>query len=771
MHRGNYMSSSGDEQARDAGRESEERRRSGHSERRRAGNLERERALRLQLIADVGRRTTAILSPAELLRSSVQIIQEKFHYFMVNIFLVDGEEIVLRASSMEEFRRRINTLRMVIGREGINGWVAKSGVPLNVPDVRKDRRYRFELAIERQIRSELAVPIIFKGAVIGVLDVQSEMDAAFNELDVFTLQTVADQLAVAIENARLYEELQRELAVRKRTERLLRALHVAGVAMEKASSPEEIFVTVAEELDKVGLLCAVHLASADRREVTLAHASPSLSPDESPPGPTPLADNKVFEAILQGAHAVFEPGGIVAPLLFEDRLLGFLTVLSPEIGIDDIPTVQVFANEIAAAWRKAQLVGELRRSLQDLERTQEQLGQSQKMEAVGRLAGGVAHDFNNQLTAIMGYADLLISSLGEDDARRLEVAEITRAAGRAAELTRQLLAFSRRQVLRPRVVDLNDLVREMGGMLQRLIGENIRLKMLFGRGPFFVRADPAQLERVVMNLVVNARDAMPNGGTLQVATSTEPGADRQSAGATHVLSVTDTGTGMSPEVLSRLFEPFFTTKEPGHGTGLGLSTAYGIVQQSGGRIAVRSTVGQGTTFVISLPATREAPEAARAPDGAFAAGKEEILVVEDEAQVRELVRRILANAGYSVLTEPSGEGLSELLRSHPDVRMVITDLVLAGNVSGTDIARSVLAHPRGVRVLCISGYSEQLVSGDSSLLASVPFLQKPFSAPQLLQKVRAILDAPGPGAATANTAAAPAPPATTAAPSAPADNA
>ena len=213
----------------------------------------------------------------------------------------------------------------------------------------------------------------------------------------------------------------------------------------------------------------------------------------------------------------------MAPLLFEDRLLGFLTVLSPELGMDDIPTVQVFANEIAAAWRKAQLVGELRRSLQDLERTQEQLGQSQKMEAVGRLAGGVAHDFNNQLTAIMGYADILLSSLASGDARRMEVAEITRAAGRAAELTRQLLAFSRRQVLRPRVMDLNELVREMTGMLQRLIGENIRLEMTLGEGPFRVRADPAQLERVVMNLVVNARDAMPGGGTLQIATSTEPG--------------------------------------------------------------------------------------------------------------------------------------------------------------------------------------------------------------------------------------------------------
>ena len=200
---------------------------------------------------------------------------------------------------------------------------------------------------------------------------------------------------------------------------------------------------------------------------------------------------------------------------------------------------------------------------------------------------------------------------------------------------------------------------------------------------------------------------------------------------------------MSPEVVSRLFEPFFTTKEPGQGTGLGLSTAYGIVQQSGGRITCESAPGEGTTFVILLPATTEAPEPDRSTKTAVAAGREKLLVVEDEAQVRELVRRILTNAGYSVLTESTGEGVADILESHPDVRMVITDLVLAGGVSGTDIARRVLADPRGIRLLCISGYSSQLVSGDSRTLESAPFLQKPFSAPQLLQKVRAILDAPG----------------------------
>jgi len=727
-----------------------ERRRDGQIERRRDGLLERERALRLQLLADIGRRTSAILSRAELLRSSVHLIQEAFHYFMVNIFLMDGEDLLLRASTMPEFSQSIDRLRMSLGRGGINGWVAGSGEPLNVADVRVDARYSWVLPQEKVVRSELAVPILLKGSVIGTLDAQSGDLSAFNELDVFTLQTVAGQLAVALENARLYEELQRELAARRRTEKLLRALHLAGLSMEMAASPEEVFARVGEELGRVGLPCALHLVGEDRRTVTLAYASPEIpaagtsavTDGTVPVGRFPLAESRVFQSIEAGAHAVHENGLIVAPLLFEDRLRGFLTVLSPEVGVDDIPAIQVFANEIAAAWSKARLVRELSQSLQDLQRTQEQLLQSQKMEAVGRLAGGVAHDFNNQLTAIMGYADVLQASLPDDSPQRGDVQEILRAAGRAAELTRQLLAFSRRQVLRPRPVDLNALVMEMRGMLQRLIGENIRLETRCAREAPRVRADPAQLEQVVMNLAVNARDAMPNGGTLEIATETEPAGGRPPVSRFHVLRVTDTGTGMSPEVVSRLFEPFFTTKEPGRGTGLGLSTAYGIVKQSGGHISCQSVPGRGTTFLIRLPATDEAPGAAKGGSEAPSApGRERILVVEDEVQVRELIQRILSSAGYSVVSAGTGDEGIDLLSSQQGLQMVVTDLVLPGTASGVDIARKVLTDGRGVRLLCISGYSEQLVSGAPGLPSVAPFLQKPFSASELLKKVREILDA------------------------------
>ena len=730
-----------------------DRRRTG-GERRRDGLLERERVLRLSLLADVGRRTSAILSRAELLRTSVQLIQETFHYFMVNIFLVDGQDLVLRACTMPEFVPRIDHLRMGLGKEGINGWVAARGEPANVTDVRADPRYRWELSAEKAVRSELSVPILLKGSVVGTLDAQSRDVGAFNDLDVFTLQTVAGQLAVSLENSRLYEELQKELAARRRTEKLLRALHVAGLSMEMAASPDEVFARVGEELGRVGLPCALHLVGEDRGTVALAYASPGIPATESvvPTGRVPLSDNTAFRTIEAGAHAVFESGLIVAPLLFQERLRGFLTVLSPELGPDDIPAIQVFANEIAAAWSKARLVRELRQSLQDLQHTQEQLLQSQKMEAVGRLAGGVAHDFNNQLTAIMGYADVLLASLPDENPQRTEVREILRAAGRAAELTRQLLAFSRRQVLRLRTVDLNVLVQEMRGLLQRLIGENIRLETTFASRPLFVRADPAQLEQVVMNLAVNARDAMPRGGTLEIATEGEPAGDRgpvpggsPRAPGFHVIRVTDTGSGMSPEVMSRLFEPFFTTKDPGRGTGLGLSTAYGIVKQSGGQITCTSVERQGTTFLISLPAAAEEPAGRTGvPEPPAAPGREKILVVEDEAQVRELVQRILSGAGYSVVTASTGDEGMTMVGSEPGLQMVVTDLVLPGSASGVDIARKVATGPGAVRLLCISGYSEQLVSGAPGFPYAAPFLQKPFSASELLKKVREVLDhAPG----------------------------
>ncbi len=732
---------------------------------------EQQRAARLQMLAEVGRRTTAILSREELLRSAVHIVQETFSYFMVNIFLVEGDELVLYACTMQELQKALGNRRLKIGREGITGWVAAHNQPLNVPDVRQDSRYSYEHEEELAALSELAVPITLQGQVSGVLDVESTEVGAFTDLDVFTLQTVADQLAIAIENARLYGELRRQLAARERTEALLRSLHAAGLAMEMAPSPDEVFITVGRELGRMGLSCTLALAQPASGLVTTVYDSGR--PGRAGPGAGgtfPLETVDAYRRIAAGEPAVFAPGSLVAPLLFEDRLLGFLSVRSADLAEEAIPALKVFANEIAAAWRKAQLVRDLEESLQRLGHTQEQLLQSQKMEAVGRLAGGVAHDFNNQLTAILGYAEFLLLDCPPGDPRRAGLEEIVKAARRAADLTRQLLAFSRKQVLQPRVVDLNVLIEDMRGMLRPLIGEDVRLETGYGPGPLRVRADPIQIQQVIVNLAVNSRDAMPSGGTIHLGTSSlrieetagpqgSPELAELPAGDFCLLTVRDTGTGMDRETLSRLYEPFFTTKGLGKGTGLGLSTVYGIVKQSGGYIFCSSRPGAGTTFTICLPTV--GPEEKNAgqpgPVPPVAGGTETILVVEDEEAVRELVRYTLSSAGYKVHTAHTGmEGLRLLKAGREPFRLVLTDLLLPGGISGLDLAHWVLtsgklsgagpeagpgAAQRPPRLLCVSGYSEQLSAEAMSLLPAGSYLQKPFSPSELLRRVRAILDA------------------------------
>jgi signal transduction histidine kinase/CheY-like chemotaxis protein len=726
------------------------------------------RATRLQLLAEVGRKTTAILSREQLLESAVRIIRETFSYFMVNIFLVDGQDIVLSACSMPELQMAIGKRRLAIGREGITGWVAAHNQPLNVPDVRQEKRFSFQYQRELATRSELAVPITLQGAVTGVLDAQSERVGAFTDLDTFTLCTVADQLAIAIENARLYGELRRQLAVRQRMEALLHSLHAAGLAMEMAPSPDEVFVTVGRELGRIGFSCTLALVDPTGGLVSTAYDSGEPGRGQTAPGSTiALEAVDAYRRIAAGEPYVFSPGSLVAPLLFEDRLLGFLSVRSADLAEEATPALKVFANEIAAAWRKAQLVRDLEESLQRLRLTQEQLLQSQKMEAVGRLAGGVAHDFNNQLTAILGYAEILLMDCPPVDSRRAGLKEIVKAARRAADLTRQLLAFSRKQVLQPRVVDLNGLIEDMRGMLRPLLGEDVRLETSFEPVPLRVRADPTQIQQVIVNLAVNSRDAMPSGGTIQLATTwlrvdggqrsggrpltvLRPGGPPPPeltglpAGQYCLLSVQDSGTGMDRETLSRLYEPFFTTKAQGKGTGLGLSTVYGIVTQSGGQIFCSSQPGAGTIFTICLPrdGSEEKSNGRPGPALPVAGGTEAILVVEDEDAVRELVRRTLASAGYSVQTVSTGvEGLHLLESGRQAFQLVLTDLLLPGGVSGLDLAMWVLTAGLRLRLLCVSGYSEQLSAEAMSALPAGSFLQKPFSPSELLRRVRAVLDA------------------------------
>jgi signal transduction histidine kinase len=384
---------------------------------------------------------------------------------------------------------------------------------------------------------------------------------------------------------------------------------------------------------------------------------------------------------------------------------------------------------------------------------EEQLRHSQKMEAVGRLAGGIAHDFNNLLTAIIGYTEIVLTSLDPKDERRADAEEIGRAAMRAADLTRQMLAFSRRQVLQPKVIDLNTALSKVEPMLRRVIGEDIVMTVTGKATSANVRVDPGQVEQVVMNLVVNARDAMPQGGRLTVETADATldeaaTADTPDArpGDYVMLSVTDTGTGMSPDVRARIFEPYFTTKEVGKGTGLGLSTAYGIVRQSEGFIAVSSELGLGTTFRVYLPRA-EAPQETIDPAAAerMPTGNEHILLVEDDPSVRRLSKELLTRLGYSITEAASGR--AGLALGSDDTRhfdMALCDVIL-GDMSGPAVVEALSALRPSIRVLYMSGYTDEAIVRTGVLDEGRPFLQKPFTPMQLAKRIREVLDEPEPG--------------------------
>jgi PAS domain S-box-containing protein len=1035
----------------------------------------RERARRLELIAGIGQRATAILELDELLREAVSLIYKEFSYFNVSILLVDGPELVLRASTA--LRQHEDHLRLAVGREGLTGWVAGTGEPLLAPDVERDPHFlRCDQAV--LTRSELAVPIKLRGKVIGVLDAQSAELDAFAPIDQFTLQTIADQLAIAIENARLYAETRhrmerlavvnrvasavgstlrlddllatvyREVApvfradaffvalhdeaageldfrfqldegkleppnrqalggglsswvvrthrpllirdfeqerpslpvpdmwgsmklpaswlgvpmrlgqrvtgvisvqayrpraygeedqlllltiaeqvavavenarlfeaaqaeiaerrvaeqvlreseekfrnlaeqspnmifinrgglvtyanrrceelmgytreefysedfnfqtlivpehrwvvqeaysnhlrgeevppyeytlltkdgrriecilssgllryggqnaiigiitditTRKRSERLLATLNAANLAMEKAASPEDIFAGAGSELARIGISSTVFLIEPDGASIRLAYSShkPEVASavqgllgkpvkdfafdiDGSPLVRQVIRERRVLlleaeEAVRQSLPEPLKPQAsavvkalnarwsIEAPLVVEEAVIGMLVVHSGDLGSEDVPAITAFANQIAASWRKTRLMRDVERSLRELQRAQGELIQAQKMEAIGRLAGGIAHDFNNLLTAIGGYTQLLLDRFPRPDPAHADLEEIKKATGKAGALTRQLLAFSRKQVLQPRVLDLNEVIANMEKMLRRLLGEHIELVAVLAPDLGRVKADPLQIEQVIMNLAINGADAMPGGGRLILETDNvdlEPGLEPPSAevrsGAYVLLAVSDNGVGMDSDTQGRLFEPFFTTKPPGKGTGLGLSTAYGIVAQSGGHIQVYSKPGHGSCFKVYLP---RVPDSASTPSITGGAGQprgsETVLLVEDEAAVRDLIRRVLASRGYTVLEADGADSALTLMDGHGEpIHLVISDVVLPGRLGGRELAELLNGRHPEARFLFISGYTASGVLQDG--LVSGSFLQKPFSPEALARKVREVLDA------------------------------
>ncbi len=382
-------------------------------------------------------------------------------------------------------------------------------------------------------------------------------------------------------------------------------------------------------------------------------------------------------------------------------------------------------------------------------RLEKQLIQAQKMESIGRLAGGVAHDFNNILMVIHGYTDFAFSKISVDKQIRSDLFEIKKAADRATSLTRQLLAFSRKQVLQPEILDLNQLIMNMDKMLRRLIGEDIEYVTIPSEHLWKIKADPGQIEQVITNLVVNARDAMPTGGQITIETK-NVFLDHEYV-QTHIevisgnhvmLAVSDSGSGMEKETLERIFDPFFTTKDKGKGTGLGLSTVHGIVKQSGGNIFVYSEVGKGTTFKIYFPqeTSKSEPALFSEKKNDSLRGTETILVVEDEEVVRKLVERTLANEGYQVLIAGYGTEAITLSESFQNpIHLLITDVIMP-KMSGRELADTLAKVRENMKILFISGYTDNAVVHHGMLDNGIEFLQKPFSPNQLLKKVRDILD-------------------------------
>jgi two-component system, cell cycle sensor histidine kinase and response regulator CckA len=442
---------------------------------------------------------------------------------------------------------------------------------------------------------------------------------------------------------------------------------------------------------------------------------------------------------------------------------------------DDLPRLQEYLNDIeagasgAALWRhlkkdgsaidveiiwheiifdghRARLV--LATDITERKFLEDQLRQAQKMEAIGRLAGGVAHDFNNLLTAIIGYSQLMMARIGEDSQMRKELEEIYKAGTRAASLTSQLLAFSRKQVIQPVSLNLNAIVVDMGKMLRRLIGEDIELQFALADDLDCIKADAGQMQQVVMNLAVNARDAMPTGGRLTIATlniNLDEAFIRKrptvAPGAYVVLRVSDTGSGIDEDIQSRVFEPFFTTKEMGKGTGLGLSTIHGIITQSGGHVWFESEPGRGTTFEIYLPRIGEREEQRQTPGSTAEAlhGTETVLLVEDEEAVRRLACSILEANGYTVLEAPSCDEALAMARAHQgSLDLLVTDVVMP-QMSGRELAEQLTQRRPEIKVLFISGYTDDAIVRTGALESGIAFLQKPFVPDAFARKVREVL--------------------------------
>jgi PAS domain S-box-containing protein len=999
--------------------------------------LAEERTAHLALLNEIGGKITAVLDLDSVLDRAAHLVQESFGYHHVALFTIDHErgELVMRTRA-GQFVNLFPPEHRIKLDQGMIGWVGRHGETLLANDVDAEPRYINFFANVIPTRSELSVPIRVGEEIVGVLDVQSPQLNAFDENDVMVMETLADQIAVAIENARLYEALQQELAERKRAEealqesegnlkqaqqiahlgswaldlktneftvseemtriykyedeytgsvsmeefaqyiypgdrervvsalnnaivgkapydlefrivrtdgevrvlhaqgdvmrdesgkpvrivgtglditerkraeealreseetarallnaptesailldtkgtilalnetaaqrlgkstdelvglclydlfsptvaklrkarideairsgkhvrfederrgrtfdnsfypvfdvrgkvkrvavfaqditerkraeRLLQTLNKAALAMQKVLKPEDIFAVVAEELKKLGFSCIVfptdesqsrlftkylsyeaQVLKAAEKLVGLQHEDFSISIETVDLYGKVVRERKaVFvedaedivrqvlsEPVDKFAGQIMNilriPKSIPAPLVVEDEVIGVFSVQSDDLTEDDVPAITAFAHQMAAAWRRAQLMQDLQSTLDELKRTQAQLVQAQKMEAIGTLAGGIAHDFNNLLTSIGGFTELLLREAPEGSQQYGDLLHIKVATERAAALTRQLLLFTRQEKGERRPTQLNSVVEETRDLLERSIPKEITIELHLEPELWAVEADPSQVSQVLMNLCVNARDAMPDGGTLTLETrNVTLGAEGAQAilpaqsGHYVRLSVSDTGCGMSPEVQARLFEPFFTTKEVGRGTGLGLAVVYGIVRGHEGFITIYSEEGEGSTFRVYLPAIALAVEESEVKVSELPTGTEVILLVDDEETVRKLGQRILERCGYTVLMAEDGFQALEVYKAHRgEIALVVLDVVMP-QMGGRECLRQLRQLDPEVRVLISTGYTANSSAQGMVSEGALGVVEKPFLLQDFAIAVRMALDKP-----------------------------
>ncbi len=667
-------------------------------------------------------------------------------------------------------RQDYGRVRVEPGR-GVGGLALATGRPVRtecyLEDPRITQEYR-DLAVGEGIVAAMAVPIAQGGRVEGLLYVHNRSPRPFSDADEVVLVRLAEHAARAIGNARLTEALRTRRAH-------LEAVLEASRELSRIQPVETLLGRITELCGRLLDSSSVGIRLVEGDELVIGGGwgdagqimitprlrfGQSLSGVVAATGEPLLVDDIAADPRVEPAHrdAALRAGysrWMGVPLKAGDRVLG---VLSVRRGGDrpfadaELAVATAFASQAAAALENARLYREAREAYASLERTQAQLGQSQKMEAVGRLAGGIAHDFNNLLTVVLGRSELALARLREDDPLRRDLGLIQTTSQRAAKLVSQLLAFSRKQVLHPQVIDMGAVVAGIEGMLRRLIGEDIDLRTRSAPGCVRVKADPGQIEQVIVNLVVNARDAMPEGGRLDIEVADvelTPEAveihEGLRPGAYVRLSVRDTGHGMDAETRARIFEPFFTTKEVGKGTGLGLATVYGIVKQSDGYIFVDSEPGRGTAFTIYLPRVEEEgePASAGAPPPPLGRGAETILLVEDDPGLRALALDVLGASGYTVLEAREGsEALLVLERHAGPIHLLLTDVVMP-NMGGRALAERLATLRPEMAVLYMSGYSETAIAHHGVLTPGTAFLAKPFSPDSLARKVREVLDASG----------------------------